>query len=467
MNEIEDPPRRPPPGDDELLRLILESATDFAIFTMDPNGIVTSWNTGAERLLGWTSEDIIGNTADVIFPLEEGRGAASAEERRTALALGRAEDERWQERKDGSRIWASGLLMPLADRELGFVKIFRDRTEQHRSEELLRENEERFRVLAVSIPQLVFRTKPTGLRTWGSPQWSVFTGLNLAESLEFRWLDAVHPDDREETLKAWSEAPRKGEYYIEHRIRRKADDEWRWHQTRAAPLEGLKNADEWVGTSADIHDLRSLQGRQAVLLAELQHRTRNLLAVVQSLMRQTLRSSRSLEDFGAEFEGRLRALGRVQGLLARTDHRPIDLAELVTVELSAHRDGDELSDKVLIEGPPVAVRPTAAQAFALAIHELATNAVKYGALSQATGKLSVIWKLEKEGAKRLIRLDWCESGVAMSESGQPRRRGYGSELIERALPYQLMAKTKLTFGPDGVCCEIAVDQAEVEENANG
>jgi PAS domain-containing protein len=112
----------------------------------------------------------------VIFLPEEGQGRAAEEERRMALLHGRAEDERWQQRKDASRLWASGLLMPLAEREVGFVKILRDRTEQHRAEELLRENEERFRVLAVSIPQLVFRTRPNGERTWGSPQWSVFTG---------------------------------------------------------------------------------------------------------------------------------------------------------------------------------------------------------------------------------------------------------------------------------------------------
>jgi PAS domain S-box-containing protein len=431
---------------------------------MDPNGIVTSWNVGAVRLLGWDDEEIIGHSADVIFPPEEGGGAASAEERRTALAQGRAEDERWQQRKDGSRFWASGLMMPLADRVQGFVKILRDRTEQHRAEEQLLENEERFRVLAVSIPQLVFRTKPTGDRTWGSPQWSVFTGLSLAESLRLRWLDAVHPDDREATLAAWAEAPGKGGYYVEHRIRRVADGEWRWHQTRAAPLERAAGSDEWVGTSTDIHDLRTLQDQQQVLVGELQHRTRNLLAVVQSLTRQTMRSSQSLEDFGAGLESRLRALSRVQGLLARTDHHPIDLAELVGIELAAHGDDGGPLGKVRIEGPRVTVPPTSAQTLALAIHELATNAVKHGALGQPAGRLAVTWTLDDDGPRRLIRLRWRENNVAMPEGGRPARRGYGSQLLERALPYQLKTQTKLEFGSDGVSCDIAVERAGGEEN---
>src|SRR3954447_1631757 len=101
---------------------------------------------------------MVGHSADVLFPLEEGRGRAAEEGRRMALLHGG--DERWQQRRDRSRLWASGLLMPLHDRQLGLVKSLRDRTEQHRAEELLREKEERFRVLAVSIPQLVFRTRP-------------------------------------------------------------------------------------------------------------------------------------------------------------------------------------------------------------------------------------------------------------------------------------------------------------------
>jgi PAS domain S-box-containing protein len=457
--------RSPAPHGEELLRLVLESATDYAIFTTDPNGIVTSWNAGAEHLLGWREEDIVGHSCDVIFPPEEGQGRAAEEKRRMALLHGRAEDERWQQRKDGSRLWASGLLMPLADREVGFVKILRDRTEQHRAEDLLRENEERFRVLAVSIPQLVFRTRPNGERTWGSPQWSVFTGLSLPDSLRLRWLDAVHPDDRDATRAAWAAARVKGEYYIEHRILRAADGEWRWHQTRAAPLEGIQGADEWVGTSADIHDLRTLQERQKVLVAELQHRTRNLLAVVQSLARQTIRTSDSTEGFASSFENRLRALGRVQGLLARADHRPIDLAELVRSELTAHGSGDGAQDKVRIEGPPVALPPTLAQTFALAIHELATNAVKYGALGQPAGRLAVRWRLDDAGPRRLVRLEWRESEVSMPPGVRPARRGYGSQLIERALPSQLKTETKLEFAPDGVRCDIAVERAD-EENSH-
>jgi PAS domain-containing protein len=114
-------------------------------------------------------------------------------ERRQAQQAGQALDERWHQRKDGSRFWASGLLMPLKRQEAGFVKITRDRTEHHLANQRTRENEQRFRLLATGIHQLVFRTHPTGARTWGSPEWIEFTGLSLEESLGFGWLDAIHP----------------------------------------------------------------------------------------------------------------------------------------------------------------------------------------------------------------------------------------------------------------------------------
>jgi PAS domain S-box-containing protein len=445
---------QPPPDSDELLRHVVESATDFAIIAMDGQGAVTAWNIGAERLLGFLETEILGQNGAIIFTAEDRLAGVPDAEMVQALSKGRAEDERWHIRKDGSRFWGSGVLMPLRARTTGFVKIMRDLTERKAAQNRLRESEELFRLLATNIPQLVFRSRSTGERTWGSPQWEIFTGLGLPQSVGFGWLDAVHPEDRDTTHAAWRDAQGSGEYYVEHRIRRSTDGEYRWHQTRAKPVDGHEQAADWVGTSTDIHDIRGLQDRQSVLLAELQHRTRNLLAVVQSIARQTLRTSASMEEFGKEFEGRLRALGRVQGLLARVEHQPIDLGELVKAELSAQGDGLDIPGKVSVEGPPVRLPPNSAQALALAIHELTTNAVKYGALKQVDGRLSILWRIDEahSGEWRVV-LDWVERGVSMSET-EPKRYGFGSELIKRALPFQLKADTRLDFRPDGVSCQI-------------
>jgi PAS domain S-box-containing protein len=444
------------PESSEVLDLIIDSSTDFAVFATDENGIVLTWNIGAERLFGFSDSEIVTKPADIIFTPEDRTAGAPEAERALARVEGSSSDERWHQRKDGSRFWASGTLMPLKGGRPGFVKITRDRTVEHAANEQLRENEERFRLLATSIPQLVFRTRPDGARTWGSPQWIEFTGLSLAESVGYGWLDAIHPDDLEATRAGWADAREKGDYYVEHRVRRKADGEYRWHQTRAKPLEGNgPGTRDWVGTMTDIHHLRDLQARQQVLMAELQHRTRNLLAVVESVANQTARSSSSIPAFVAEFVSRLRALSRVQSLIARVDAAAVDLRALVSAELIAHGKDAVQSGKAIVSGPSVELPTAAAQTLGLALHELATNAVKYGALAQPNGKLAIGWSVMTEGAEPKLSLEWRETGVDM-HSAKPARKGYGSQLIERALPYQLNAQTTLEFAADGVRCAIIV-----------
>jgi PAS domain S-box-containing protein len=347
-------------------------------------------------------------------------------------------------------------MMPLDDPSQGFVKILRDRTDKHLAEEQVRVSEERFRLLATNIPQLVFRSQSDGSRTWPSPQWIDFTGLGVEQSLGFGWVDAIHPDDREATIEAWRTAETAGQYYCEHRIRRRADGQYRWHQTRARPIRrGGGEITDWVGTMTDVHDMRGLQERQRVLMAELQHRTRNLLALTQAIATQTLRRSESLAAFEQEFNRRLAALGRVQGLVSGLDYRNVDLRDLLTAELQAHDSGPLDSGRITLDGPALPLATVEAQALGLALHELATNAAKYGALLQANGRLAVTWRVDQHGTTRKAHVEWKESGVALP-SGGPRRSGYGRELIERALPYQLGAATRLTFEPDGVRCVIEI-----------
>ncbi|MGI4802193.1 MAG: HWE histidine kinase domain-containing protein [Janthinobacterium lividum] len=156
-----------------------------------------------------------------------------------------------------------------------------------------------------------------------------------------------------------------------------------------------------------------------------------------------------------EYDARLAALGRVQGFLSRSTFYMVPLSELVTAELKAV--GNEASSKVVVAGPPVELPGEGVQTIALALHELATNAVKYGAIAQPSGRISVTWHVvagDAPGGERLV-IEWRESGVTMP-AGPPSRRGYGSELITKALPYQLNAETLLEFSDDGVHCRIAL-----------
>lgn len=327
-------------------------------------------------------------------------------------------------------------------------------------------------MLVEGIPQLVWRAVDGGEWTWASPQWTGYTGQEEADYKDWGWLDAVHPDDQAKARETWSQAIEQGGFVVEYRLRRYSDGEYRWFQTRAAPVrDEAETIVEWLGTSTDVHDLRELQERQKVLVAELQHRTRNLMGVVRSMGDKTSRASADLPDFRARFRNRLDALARVQGLLSRIDeHDRVTFDELIDTELAA-LDGS--ADRVTLDGPAgVRLRSSTVQTLAMALHELATNALKYGALGQASGRLAITWRLKPsaEDGKPWLHIDWRESGVEMPPPGAaPRGTGQGRELIERALPYQLKAKTSYELGPDGARCTISIPVSastmEIDEHA--
>ena len=278
-------------------------------------------------------------------------------------------------------------------------------------------------------------------------------------------------------MSAWNEAKPHGMLDVEYRVRRAADGAWLWHHTRSVSVRNPDGAIiEWLGTTTDVHGLRELQERQGVLVAELQHRTRNLITVVRSLSDRTAANAVSLDDFKGRFGRRLAALSRVQGLLSHLSAgERVDFEELLRSELTALGVLDANATRVTLEGPAnVPLRSATVQTLALAVHELATNAVKYGALSAAAtnAHLAVQWHVEAPTADGppYLHVEWRESGVTMPQVRAPARgRGYGRELIERALPYQLGADTTYELGDDGVHCTIEMpisrEGEQTEENA--
>ncbi|SER11093.1 two-component system, chemotaxis family, CheB/CheR fusion protein [Faunimonas pinastri] len=365
-------------------------------------------------------------------------------------------------RVDGSLGWAYTRAVPILNDKGELVEWMgaaSDVTAPHEAEDAVRESEERLHSLVEGLPQLVWRAVDDGKWTWASRQWAEYTGQSEAESRDWGWLEALHPDDRAAARAAWTKAAEDGVIGIECRICRKSDGSYRWFQTRATPVGDERGAIvEWIGTSTDIDDLRELQERQGVLVGELQHRTRNLIGVVRSLAEKTSRSSTDLIDFRDRFRDRLDALARVQGLLSRLkEHDRVSFDELIRTELSAL---DASSSRIELEGPSAIRLPSATvQMLAMTLHELATNAVKYGALGQPTAKLAVNWALEPDGdgGRRWLHIEWRETGVAMHPAdGDASVGGQGRELIERALPYQLGAHTTYELGPDGVRCTISM-----------
>jgi two-component system, chemotaxis family, CheB/CheR fusion protein len=205
-----------------------------------------------------------------------------------------------------------------------------------------------------------------------------------------------------------------------------------------------------VITFTDITANKRAQRTRELYIDELQHRTRNLIAIVQSISDTALAAAGSLADYRAEFNNRLGALARVQGLLSRDDGREVTLRDLVQGELNAIgiTPGTE---RIVLDGPPVKLREDAVQLLALALHELATNALKHGVLKESRGRLDVRWQMLDGMNTPRLELTWVESGIELNErEADTLRRGFGRELLEHALPYQLDATTKLELTRDGL-----------------
>jgi PAS domain S-box-containing protein len=357
---------------------------------------------------------------------------------------------------DGSTHWCSARGRYFQNEPGGTLRMLavaQDVTEEQRAQQRLRDIEMRQRALIEGVPQLIWRANSCGAWTWSSRQWETYTGLSFNESLGDGWLARVHPDDRERAREAWRNAETAGVFDVEYRIGRSGMGPYRWFQTRATPIRHEENGViEWLGTSTDVDELRQARERQKLLVAELQHRTRNLLGVIKSLAAMTARESRDLPAFKAQFGERLGALSRAQGLLSRSDEEPITLEALLRVELEALGTSRFVS-QITLEGPEVRIRSSVVQTVALAIHELATNALKHGALRSTAGRLTVSWSLRTQKDGNTLQLHWQETGEAAPAN--PRSHsGYGRELLEQMLPYVLDAKTDYQITSLGARCTI-------------
>jgi PAS domain S-box-containing protein len=256
---------------EQRYRLLVEELRDFAVFMLDPDGRIASWNAGAERILGYGEKEILGHPLARIFTPEDVEAGVPQRELKTAAAEGRADDDRWHMRKDGSRFWAAGSTTAYRDADgnlIGFAKIVRDGTIKRQVNEALRESEARYRLLADLMPQIVWTARPDGWRDYYNRRWFHYTGLTLEQTQGWGWTAAKHPDDAQRCVERWKQAVRTGEpYEIEYRYRR-ADGTYCWHLGRALPVkDDAGNVLKWFGTCTDIHGQKQAEAERDDLLA--------------------------------------------------------------------------------------------------------------------------------------------------------------------------------------------------------
>ncbi|PWE78201.1 methyltransferase [Bradyrhizobium sp. SUTN9-2] len=207
-----------------------------------------------------------------------------------------------------------------------------------------------------------------------------------------------------------------------------------------------------VITFIDVTAITRAEERQRLLLAELQHRVRNTLGVVRSIARRSAETSSTVEEYASHLDGRLNAFARTQALVTRDPEGGVDLEYLVVEELLAYnaREGEQMR----VSGPKIRFQPKAAETFALAIHELATNALKYGALSQPSGRIEVTWRVDESTEPAELVFEWRERG-GPAVTTRPRK-GFGTELLERTLAFELKGQTTMAFNSAGLQCTITI-----------
>jgi PAS domain S-box-containing protein len=225
----------------------------------------------------------------------------------------------------------------------------------------------------------------------------------------------------------------------------------RWWDVAVTPISNPNGAgNKLLSVSRDITETKQLEEHQRLLINELNHRVKNTLATIQSIASQTLRNATTLVEAQVAFEARLFALSRAHDVLTRENWEGAGLREIVAEAIAPYSNRRE--DRLHLDGPNVRLPPRIALALAMALQELTTNAVKYGALSNGFGEIHIQWALDQAPEPLRLRLHWEESGGPPVQA--PKRRGFGTRLVERSLAQDLDGDVRIEFAPGGVTCTV-------------
>ena len=440
-------------------RAVFESAVDYAIVVTDLAGCVTNWNEGATRILGWTPQEMISRPIDTFFTPEDRLDGVAAREMWSALDVGRGIDERWHLRKDGTRFWANGEMMALRDEAgwaIGFINILRERTEQKRSALALQASEANLRTILDTVPLgILFAEAPSGRVVGSNPRVEAIfgrpvIGTNLEDRRRWTAFHAdgriVRPDDYPlaKVLAGAAHATLEAHYH-------RPDGTKVWLEFTGAPVpdtEGsLRGA---VVAVADIDARKRAEAMQELMNGELSHRMKNLLAMVQAIARQTMRGAADISTMRDVLSNRLVALGKAHDMLIEGTSDQTPLAAVLRSGIGVHGD---TPGRFSYEGPDLAVSGRAVMPLSLLLHELSTNAAKYGALSAPDGKVALTWSVLREvGGGESLRLVWRETGGPIVKV--PTRKGFGSWVIERGLTDQVGGAVLLDYATTGLVCTL-------------
>lgn len=331
-----------------------------------------------------------------------------------------------------------------------FPGVLVDIDEHHKAKERLAEANVLLQTFMQAVPGVVYAKDLEGRMLVANRGVAELVGKPLAEIVGRT--DAEFLDDAAEAAVVMNNDRRimdTGEQeQLEERVTYSNGDEAWWHSTKAPLRDSAGHVVGLIGSSIDITARRQAEEQRALLLNELHHRVKNILTVVQSLAAQTFRSASSIDQGLQDYQDRLAALARVHDILTEQNWSSADLREIVEQHVAVHQRGE----RIRFDGPSYLLPSKHALSIALALHELGTNAVKYGALSNDSGRVELVWTLDPE--RQTLHMQWEEVGGPPVR--RPTRRGFGSRLLERALAADLDGSVDVDYRPTGLVCKVAV-----------
>jgi len=333
-------------------------------------------------------------------------------------------------------------------RHLGFA-IERERARAYRRQSLdnQRKSDMQFRMMADNIAQLAWMADAKGNAYWFNKRFYDFTGLSEEDVNDPAVSQTLnHPDHGERVRANFMRCVEAGQPWEDTFPLRGKDGEYRWFLSRALPIHDEQGGVvRWFGTNTDVTDRLQAEEQRTLLINELNHRVKNTLATVQSLAMQTLKQDEHNKEALALFNSRLGALSRAHDILTGENWKGAQLRQIVDQSVAPFRT----KDRIDIGGPDARVTPKQALALSIALHELGTNAMKYGALSNRDGRITLAWSVD-EGA---LHMNWREDGGPPVTP--PTRSGFGTRLIERSLSNDLGGEARILYLPAGVVAQMS------------
>jgi PAS domain S-box-containing protein len=421
---------------------LLESI-DEAFYALDREWRLLYVNRRAEELWGRRRDDLLGRSLLELFPALVG----SASHRAHARAFATGEAVRIE---TVSRVIGAPVEVNIVPSPSGLSVYFRDVSERRRIEQTLRERDETLALAEQSAGIGVWDVELASGMVRYTPQFFRIMGLEpTSDPVPIERVRALrHPEDRERVVAGFRRAVASGTdtYEAEYRIVRPSG-RTRWIFGRGRVVRDSSGTPvRYSGVDIDITERKEAEERIRLLLREVDHRCKNLLAVVQAVAHHIARGDDGAVEFGHRFAQRLRGLAACHDLLVRGDWRGVPVADLVRSQL-AHF-GDLLDTRLRVSGPAVRLSPAAAQAIGMALHELGTNAIKHGAWSSASSRVELTWQVAPGDEGPRLVVAWSESGGPPVP--EPTRSGFGRTVSERMAAQALDGEVQLDFTPSGL-----------------